>query len=164
MTLYYANVTVHLLAALFWLGGMFFVAIVAAPVLRRTQSPADRAMLFQRLGERFRWTGWIAVAVLLATGALNLWFRGLWSWRVLGSAPFWSTAYGRSLGWKVGAVALMLVVSFLHDFVLGPAASRHEPGSPEAAAARRRASWLARLNALLGLVAVVAAVRLARGG
>ena len=51
--LYYANVTVHLLAALFWLGGMFFVAIVAAPVLRGTQSPEDRAVLFQRLGERF---------------------------------------------------------------------------------------------------------------
>jgi hypothetical protein len=38
------------------------------------------------------------------------------------------------------------------------------PGSPEALAARRRAAWLARINAGLGVVLVVVAVRLARGG
>jgi hypothetical protein len=56
-----------------------------------------------------------------------------------------------------------LVASVLHDFVLGLAASRLPAGSPEAARARRRASWLARLNAAQGVV-VLAAVRLARGG
>jgi hypothetical protein len=36
-------------------------------------------------------------------------------------------------------------------------------GSPEAIAFRRRAALLARANALLGIIIVVAAVRLARG-
>ena len=31
-TLYYINVSAHLLAALLWLGGMFFLAVVGAPV------------------------------------------------------------------------------------------------------------------------------------
>lgn len=32
---YYLTVSIHLLAALFWLGGMFFLALVGAPALRR---------------------------------------------------------------------------------------------------------------------------------
>ena len=32
--LYYLSVTLHLLAALSWLGGIFFLALVGAPVLR----------------------------------------------------------------------------------------------------------------------------------
>ena len=32
--LYYINVTIHVLAAMLWLGGMFFLGAVGAPVLR----------------------------------------------------------------------------------------------------------------------------------
>jgi uncharacterized membrane protein len=31
---YYVTVVIHVLAALFWLGGMFFLGVVGAPVLR----------------------------------------------------------------------------------------------------------------------------------
>ena len=70
-TLYLANVTVHVLAALVWLGGMFFVAVVGAPVLRRVESPALRSELFRELGERFRAVGWACIALLVATGTLR---------------------------------------------------------------------------------------------
>jgi putative copper export protein len=33
-TPYYINVTIHVLAAMLWLGGMFFLGAVGAPVLR----------------------------------------------------------------------------------------------------------------------------------
>lgn len=161
--LYFLNVTIHLLAAMFWLGGMFFLAVVGAPSLRELE-PGLRATLFQRLGERFRTAGWIAIAILVVTGLFNLRFRGVLTWTVLGSADFWSTAYGHTLAWKLSAVAVMIVVSAVHDFWLGPRASRWQAGSPEALRARRRASWLARVNALAGVVVVVEAVRLARGG
>jgi len=162
--MYYLNVTVHLLAAILWLGGMFFLALVGAPVLRQVEPPSLRATLFRRLGERFRWTGWLAIGVLLFTGVLNLSFHGLLDWETLGSQQFWTTRYGFALAWKLGAVSLMLIMSALHDFVLGPMASRLDPGSLNARASRRRASWLARLNALIGVVVVIAAARLARGG
>lgn len=162
--LYYANVALHVLAAVTWLGGMFFIAVVGAPVLRAIEPPEMRSALFRRLGERFRAVGWTCIALLLATGTLNLHFRNLLRWEVLASPDFWATRYGTSLGWKLGAVTFMLAASALHDFVLGPAASRLAPGSPEALRTRRRAAWLARLNALAGVVAVLAAVRLARGG
>lgn len=164
MTPYYVNVTLHLLAALFWLGGMFFLAVVGAPVLRSVQPPELRAELFRRLGTGFRTAGWVAIAVLIVTGFLNLWFRGFLSRSALGSSAFWSTAWGTALAWKLAAVTLMLLFQGIHDFVHGPAASRIPPGTPEAARMRRRAALLARANAVLGLVVVMAAVRLARGG
>ena len=161
--LYFANVSVHLLAALFWLGGMFFLGVVGAPALRRVEPPALRQRLFHELGLRFRTAGWIAIAILLATGTLNLWFRGWLHWQgVLGSGAFWRTPPGQALAWKLAAVTAMLVVSAVHDFVLGPRAGRAGAGSPEAIRMRRQAALLARVNALFGVIVVLAAVRLAR--
>jgi putative copper export protein len=162
--LYFLNVTVHLLAAMVWLGGMLFFVLVGAPALREIDPPALRADLFRRLGERFRTVGWAAIGVLIVTGLLNLSFRGVLDQEVLGEAAFWATPFGRSLGWKLTAVTAMVAASALHDFVLGPAASRLDPGSPEAVRARRRAAALARASALIGLIVVIVAVRLARGG
>ena len=65
MSAYLLNGTIHVLAALLWLGGMFFLAAVGAPVLRKVEPPSLGADLFRQLGEQFRLVGWIA------TGALN---------------------------------------------------------------------------------------------
>lgn len=161
-TAYWINVTVHVLAAMLWLGGMFFLAAVGAPVLRDVEPPSLRAELFRRLGERFRGVGWAAIGVLVLTGVLNLHFRGFL--RLMDDGAFWASRYGHALAWKLASVAAMIAISAVHDFVLGPAASRLTPGSPSALRARRRAAWLARINAIVGLVLVIAAVRLARGG
>lgn len=162
--IYYANVTIHVLAALLWLGGMFFLAAVGAPVLRGVEPATLRAELFRRLGEQFRRVGWIAISVLLITGTLNLHFRGLLNSELWGSREFWGSSLGTALAWKLGTVAIMVGISGVHDFVTGPAAARLEAGSEAAIRARRQASWLARVNALVGIVLVIAAVRLARGG
>lgn len=164
MTLYWINVTLHVLAAFVWLGGTLFLGIVGAPVLRRVEPPELRAELFRRLGERFRTVGWAAVAILLATGVANLHFRGLLARDVLFDPAFWGTAYGRTLKWKLVAVGAILVVSAYHDLVVGPGASRLGSGTPEARHARRQAAWLGRLAVMIGIVIVVLAVRLARGG
>jgi uncharacterized membrane protein len=163
--IYYAVVTIHVLAALFWLGGMFFLGVVGAPALRAVEPPALRQRLFHDLGRRFRGIGWGAIIVLVITGVFNLYFRDLLHWRgVLGAAAFWRTPLGHALAAKLVAVTAMIIVSAVHDFVLGPRAGRATPGSPEALRMRRRAAMLARVNAMLGIVVVIAAVRLARGG
>jgi copper resistance protein D len=163
MSLYYVNVSIHLLAALLWLGGMFFLAAVGAPVLRKVEPPALRAQLFKALGNQFRTVGWVAIGVLVVTGIGNLYFRGLLRADLWLNPQFWSTGYGLALAWKLAAVITMIVVSALHDFVFGPAASRVLPGTPEALAIRRKAAWMARANAVVGVVLVLAAVRLSRG-
>lgn len=163
--LYYTSVTIHVLAALLWLGGMFFLGAVGAPVLRQVQPPELRQRLFQELGQRFRAVGWMTIAILVLTGIANLWYRGLLRWDdVWGSAAFWRTSLGRALAWKLGAVTAMLVTQAFHDFVLGPAAGRLRAGSPEALKLRRRTALLGRFTAILGVILVIAAVRLARGG
>jgi uncharacterized membrane protein len=164
VSLYFVNVTIHVLAALLWLGGVFFLAVVGAPVLRKVEPAELRAQLFRRLGVRFRSLGWLAIGVLLVTGVLNVHFRGLLSATVLANGAFWKTPYGYWLAWKLAAVTLMVLVQAWHDFSVGPAASRLVPGSPAMLAMRRRAAMLARLSAILGLIVVIAAVRLARGG
>ena len=161
---YYVNVTVHVLAAMLWFGGMLFLGVVGAPVLRAVQPPELRQELFHKIGLRFRVVGWWAIGLLLTTGVINLHFRGWLRWSdALGSPSFWQSAPGHALMAKLAAVVAMLVVSAVHDFAIGPSAGREAAGSPRALTLRRRAVQLARVNALLGVVVIVAAVRLARG-
>lgn len=163
--LYFLNVTVHVLAAIFWLGGMFFFAAIGAPVLRGLEPPALRQRLFREMGLRFRRAGWWTLCVLIVTGIINLSFRGWLRWDgVLGDADFWRTGVGHVLALKLGAVLTMLVVSAIHDFVLGPRSAAQSASGPPSEARRRRAALLARANAMIGVLIVVAAVRLARGG
>ena len=164
-TLYFASVTVHVLAAMVWLGSMSFLAVVGAPVLQLVEPPELRQHLFNALGVRMRGFSWWTIAVLVGTGILNLRYRGWLAWDgALGARASWATATGHALAWKLGAAATMIGVSAMHDFVLGPRAGAAAPGSSEALALRTRALWAARLNAFAGVVLVIAAVRLARGG
>jgi uncharacterized membrane protein len=162
---YYVSVSVHVLAAMLWIGGMLFLAVVGAPVLRAIEPAALRQQMFDRLGRRFRAAGWTAVVVAVVTGLANMHFRGWLHWSgVLDSPAFWTSRQGAALGIKLAFVAVMLGVEAYHDFVIGPAAGRLVPGSPDALAVRARATMLARVAGVCGLVVVCAAVVAARGG
>ncbi|MDX1567891.1 MAG: CopD family protein [Longimicrobiales bacterium] len=164
MTLYQLNVFVHVLAAVVWLGGMFFLGAVGAPVLRKVEPAKLRASLFREIGVQFRGLGWTAIVILVATGIVNLHYRGLLTGQVWSEWTFWSTGYGRILATKIFLVVAMIGVQGVHDFALGPAASRATPGSSTALRLRKWAAWLARVNTILGVVLIYVAVRLARGG
>lgn len=137
MTVALAVRFLHLAAALTWVGGMLFVALVLVPVTRRLEDPALRRRLMHEAGLRFRTVGWVAMGVLVATGLVNAWLRP----ELSTLARFWV---------KVALVALAIALSALHDFVLGPRAGR--PDAP--ASMRPAASWLARVNLLLVLAVV----------
>jgi uncharacterized membrane protein len=162
--LYWVSVNLHVLSAMLWLGGMLFLGVVGAPALRAVEPATLRQQLFHALGVRFRTAGWAAIVVLLLTGLANLQFRGLLQWSgVLHDPEFWATSVGKALAAKLILVTIMLTISAVHDFVLGPAAGRAVSGSPEALRLRQRAAHLARANALAGVLLVLAATRLARG-
>jgi copper resistance protein D len=135
----------HVLAAIAWIGGMLFIALVLVPVTRRLEDPTVRTRLVQDTGRRFRTVGWIALSVLVVTGLLNL-----WNHPVLLSSP--------RLHWKLGLVGLALILSAVHDFVLGPRAGA--PGADPSA--RLRASWVARINVIVVLVVVLLGLSLVR--
>jgi len=159
--LYLGLVTLHLTSAVFWLGGMFFLGVVGAPLLR-SEPPETRRRLFQAIGTRFRKWGWGAVTILVVTGLTITWDRGWLA--ALGDPTFRASTIGRALMWKLGLVTAMMSLSALHDFWLGPRAGDSSLDAVKAARIRLWGSWGARLNALLALVLIYVAVRLARGG
>ncbi len=134
---------IHVLAAVTWIGGMLFIALVLVPITRRLEDPALRTRLVRETGLRFRTVGWIALGLLVLTGLGHLWL-----FPVFLSSPRFHA--------KFGLVLVALVLSVLHDFVLGPRAGR--PGA--APALRVRASWLARVNVLVALAIVALGVAL----
>ena len=162
--MYRLLVTLHVLAAVTWLGGIAFLALVGAPVLRRVDDAALRARLFDALGQRFRVVGWSAVALARATGNGTVEQRGWLAGGVLGAAAFWRAPTGHLLATKLALVLLMLGVTAWHDLVDGPRASLAVPGSPEALVLRARAMRLARVTGVLGLGVLVAGVWLSRAG
>ncbi len=160
--MYHTLGTLHLLAAIVWLGGVLFFALVGAPVLRRVEPAALRSALFEGLGMRFRVVGWGAVLTLLVTGTWLLQLRGWLSPAVLTQPTFWRSAIGVALAWKLALVTVMLVLSLAHDLAFSPARARALAERPDGARVRRRLMLLARVGAVAGLGAVVAAVRLVR--
>ena len=160
--LYFTLVTLHILAAITWIGGVLFLALVGAPALRRVEPPSLRAALFDAIGMRFRWVGWGAVIVLLLSGTWLLWYRGWLAWELLSRAAFWRQGVGLALGWKLGMVTVMLVLSLVHDVALSPSRTRALEARPDGARVRRRIVLLARFGAIAALGVVVAAVRLVR--
>jgi len=163
---YQLSVLVHVLSAVVWVGGMLFLALVVVPVARDLPS-VERASLVGAIGRRFRVVGWVCIGLLIASGVVNSAYRGA-SWENLASGELLQSRFGQVLAAKLGLVVVMLVMSALHDFVIGPASvsalERADPGSRhEAASLRRRASWMARVNATLALLVVALAVALVRG-
>lgn len=162
---YLTSVFVHILAAIVWIGGMFFLALVAVPVIKKPALNKISAVLFQQTGIRFRIVGWICLILFLITGLFNLFYR-LQDWQALVSARFWNGVFGETLLIKLILFAIILVMSLIHDFYIGPkatAAWQEDPNSREARKLRKNASWFGRINLILGVAAVYLAIGMIRG-
>lgn len=158
------SVWFHLLAAMIWIGGMVFLALVLVPVTRNPAYHAFAPALISQSGRRFRWIGWGCLVVLLLTGIANLATHGftltdVWDGRIFAGR------FGHILAVKLFCVAIVLALSVVHDFFVGPratAAGQSAPSSPEATRLRRQASWLGRITLLISLLIVTLAVMLIR--
>jgi putative copper export protein len=101
-------VTVHLLAAGIWFGGSTALVFVGVPAIRTLEGePRGRAM--KQLGLLWRPLGYGALLIAALTGI------------VLASHD-WSDSTGFRVVLAVKAVVFcaLLLVSYLHNFVLGP--------------------------------------------
>jgi copper resistance protein D len=161
---YLLSVWLHILAAVTWIGGMIFLVLVVVPSLRK----GDRAVATKLLGEsgkRFRTVGWTCFAIVLVTGTFNLWARGVRFPNFVDHV--WLTSpFGRAVVIKLSIFALVLALSAVHDFSIGPRAVAEldrDPNSQVSAALRRRASIMGRVNALLALALVAMGVIIVRG-
>ena len=76
MPWYEVSVSLHILAACIWVGGMIFLAFVMLPILRQPGFRSVTTPLIQAAGVRFRWVGWMVLGTLVVTGVTNLRFSG----------------------------------------------------------------------------------------
>jgi uncharacterized membrane protein len=154
----------HVLAASAWAGGMMFLSLALVPALRALPDRKAGIDLIRTTGRRFKLLGWVALAVLIITGIGNLWARGLLP--ALHSPDFWRIGYGHIFGIKLALVGTTLLISGLHDFLVGPRAievMRRNPDAPATKRLRLIASWMGRANFLLALAIILCGVLLVRG-
>ena len=101
-------VAVHLLAAGIWFGGSTALVFVGVPAIRTLEGePRGRAM--RALGLRWRPLGYGALLVAALTGVALA--SREWEHRTAFQVVFWV---------KVALFVCLVVVSYLHNFVLGP--------------------------------------------
>lgn len=142
----------HVLSAIFWIGGMLFLVAVIAPYLKTLSDPKAKSQIFQVVGKQYRKWGWVAIITLLVTGPFML----------LTMYPDYSiyspsTGFGLALTIKLTLVTIIVLSAFVHDFFIGPKARN----SPKISSIAR---IFGRANLIIALVIVVFAVFLRLGG
>jgi uncharacterized membrane protein len=152
-------VWIHLIAAVSWVGGTIFLSLVLAPSYRALASKPEAGMLFRTSAKRFRLVVWGAVAILLLTGPMLVLSHG---WPLFEPARWPSP-----LGIKLVLVAALLLMTLVHDLVLGPRvrailALQPDNRSVSDQTILTAATWLPRLALLLSLGVLFVAVMLAR--
>jgi uncharacterized membrane protein len=141
---YLASVSLHVLAAMTWVGGMVIFVAAVMPYFRH-QDDQTREAFLQWFGPRFRALSWTCFAVLAVTGFFNLWMRGVRPEDFL-RAEWRGTSFGHLVLVKLALVALAVATTALH----------------ERPASRAHARWLGRSLLVLGLAIVAVAVMLVR--
>ena len=100
--MYSLLVSLHILAAVTWIGGMLFLSLVLAPLVRNRKAAPEFMALFRSAALRFRVIAWAAVGILLLTGPMLLSQRGI----SLGQPSSWPSI----VQLKLSLVGLLLAV------------------------------------------------------
>lgn len=138
---------VHVIAVLFWIGGVGFVTSVLMPTLTSTEDPQDRMRRFRQIENRFAWQ---ARAWVLLAGASGFW--------LVARAHLWSRFADGRFWWMHLMVALWAIFA-LTLFVVEPLHLRRRrapSATPEADFARML--WLHRLLLAVAIITVFGAV------
>jgi len=151
---YYISVWLHIVGGAFWIGGMLFLPLVLLPGIR---NHPDRSKLLMSTGLKFRFYGYIVLAMLLVTGLLNIYLRSIsFSWIF-----FTESRYGRLVSLKIILFICMLLASFIHDWFAGRKAIRQMEGNRKL---KLIARWTGRILLLISLLMAYIGVLLSRGG
>jgi putative copper export protein len=149
---YYVSVWLHIIGVSFWIGGMLFLPLVLLPGIK---DHPDRSNLLMATGLKFRFFGYIVLALLLATGILNMYFRGIdLSWKF-----FVVSRYGQKVVLKLALFLCVLAVSAWHDVQ----ARKRLLSEKEKARFKLIARWSGRILLILSLAMAYIGVLLSRG-
>ena len=140
----------HLLAAIIWLGGIFYVIVVLMKSMNVIEPP-ERGKLFGAVGKRFMIISWICVIFILISG-----FK-----MTSGEVIFdFSTSKTIVLNIKILLFFVMLIIGLVMTFVIMPkmmkaAPKPGEPPSPEFIKMQSLGPKLATVNLVLGILVII---------
>ncbi len=152
---------IHIVAVAVWLGPQFFMFLVTVPAVRVIDDPAVRLQVMRVIVTRFGWLAWAAMAVIVLSGVSNLFqeadeFGHLWDT---------DYRYFQIFSTKMVLVGLMVILTALHTFVIGPKQLRlleeMRSDSTEAAGLRRVSIIVSSLTLLVSVAVVYAGALLA---
>ncbi len=146
---------IHIVAVTVWLGPQFFLFVAAVPAVRVIEDAEVRLRVMRVIVNRFGWLVWAAMAVIVLSGVSNLFQEQSDTALDLSSSDL---RYFHIFTTKMVLVGLIVILTALHTFVIGPRQLRlqEEMGSDSAEVARlRRLSIVISGVALLASVAVV---------
>ena len=108
-------------------------------------------------GLKFRFYGYIMLSLLLLTGLLNIYFRGIpFSWKF-----FIEIRWGRLVSLKIILLAAIIIVSVVHDLFAGRRAIDQMADNRKL---KMIARWTGRILLLISLAMAYIGVLLSRGG
>ncbi len=142
----------HVLAIVFWIGGVAFVTTVAMPSIRKQYPPAERLAAFHRFEGPF--AGQARFWVLLA-GLSGLWM----AWR----ADMWARFLDPHFWWMHAMVALWAFFAAMLFLIEPLFLHRRMQTSPTPAADVDRMGRMHRLLLVLAVITVAGAVGGSRG-
>ena len=97
----------HIISAIFWVGGMLFLVAVIAPYLKSLQDPKEKSKIYQVVGKQYRRWGWVAIITLLTTGPIILYeIYGITVDKAF-TTHIHSTPFGHALSIKLTLVTLV---------------------------------------------------------
>ncbi len=139
-------IVIHVLAVVWWIGGLAFVTAVFLPAVRHGLGSDPRAAFYQ-IENRFAPQARIAVLLIGASGLYMLWRLHAWNW--LAQASFW---------W-LDAMILYWLLFVLLLFVLEPAGllKRAIHGAADEAGMWRRMQRFHLLMLVIALIIIGAA-------
>ncbi len=152
---------IHIVAVTVWIGPQLFMFLVTVPAVRLIEDPAVRLQVLRVIVQRFGWLAWAAMAVIVLSGVSNLFQEADEFGHV------WDTEYRyfQIFSTKMVLVGLMVILTALHTFVIGPKQLRlleeMRSDSTEAAGLRRVSLIVSSLTLLVSIAVVYAAALLA---
>ncbi len=147
---------IHLTAAIAFIGGTIFYFVAYRPASLVMGRLPDSAAFTALVERRFRTIRWLSVIALLITGFFNLLYEG--------GSPRLESAYGGVLMIKLLLVLILVALTAIHDFVVGPQGrNRTQPAvrGTLASSAKPPSPWLGLSILLLSLAIIFISVKLA---
>ena len=107
----------HVTAAVTWIGGNLIMAMVIVPYFRDSVTPVERIRILSRIGKQFEPVVWGCVLILIFSGLFNV-------FRAVGGDTTAIGLFMRTLGIKLILVLVLIILTGIHTFILGPRMSQ----------------------------------------